>query len=226
MASEYSPCYTRRMRPSVTALGTAIALALALTAPTCPSAQSRSVYGAGLDEGAAMVRLVNAGAPGPARLSVGAVELSAKKPGDASPYRPAVPDIYMLGEGKAAVEFLPEPGGWYTIAAGPLGLAVFQDERHRDPAKAQLYLYNLTKAPVELKTADGKAKALGPVQPGSSGQVAVNAVKIALAAFSPGGKLGTDLALTLERGASYSVFAGEGPGGPVSFAVKASAASE
>lgn len=226
MASEGTPCYTPLMRPSRHALGTAIALALAVTAVSRPGAQSRSIYGAGLDEGAAMVRLVNAGAPAPASVSVGAAELVAARPGDATPYRQAAPDIYMLGDGTSALEFLPEPGGWYTIVASPSGLVVFSDQRHRDPAKAQLYLYNLSRAPVELRTADGSTKALGPVQSAASAQVAVNAVKIALAVYSGGAKKAGDLPIVLERGASYAVFAWEGAAGLSSFIVKARAAAE
>ncbi len=206
----------------ITAL--AFAFALAPIVPVHP--QSRSIYGAGVDEDAALVRLVDAGASTALSLRVGGIVLSTSKAGDSTPYRPVAPDIYMLSYAGKRLEFLPETGLWYTIVATSRSLLVLTDEKHLDASRAQLYFYNLAQANLELRTADGSVRVLGPLSAGSSAQVAVNPITASLAAYCDGKKAGADIELRLDRGSSYSVFSHDSPSGIRSFLVKAVASAE
>ncbi|TFG81276.1 MAG: hypothetical protein E4H20_10145 [Spirochaetales bacterium] len=106
-------------------------------------------------------------------------------------------------------------------------LVILRDERHVDPARAQLYFYNMASgAETELKTANGKTGVLDRIAFGTSTQVAVNAVTVTLAAYRSGVKLGGDLELRMTRGSSYSFFLADGPSGPRTFAVTASVEKE
>ncbi|MBU0928091.1 MAG: alginate O-acetyltransferase AlgF [Spirochaetes bacterium] len=216
------------MRPSIRTIKVAIALAIGIctlaAAPASP--QARSIYGGGVAEDAVLVRLVDAGAPAPVELGVGALALAVAAPGDATPYRPTVADVYMLRYAGRRYEFMPEPGRYYTIVASAGGLHFFSDEKHLDRARAQLYFYNALSAPARLATADGSATIVGPCPGGSSGQVAVNPVRATVAAFGDGGRLGDPIELRLERGASYSVFVYSGAAGPRAFSVEAAVATE
>lgn len=222
MASTGSSCYTPRMHMIRHDLQRFVALTTGILALTAmASAQSRSIYGGGVDEETAMVRLVDAGAAGAVELRLGAVSLATVAPGDATPYRQTVPDIHVITYLGKRYEFMPEPGTFYTLAALADRLLVFEDVRHVDPARAQVYFYNLGANAAELMTADGSSTVAGPCPAGSSAQVAVNPIRITVAAYASRTRLGEPVALRLERGASYSVFACAGPVGPAVFAVKA-----
>jgi alginate O-acetyltransferase complex protein AlgF len=202
----------------------ALLLAIAALSPAHP--QSRSIYGGGVDEDAALVRLVDAGAASPVSVRIGGITLSVAGAGDSTPYRPVAPDIYMLTYAGRRFEFLPETGGWYTIVAASRSLLVLSDEKHLDAARAQLYFYNLAQAPLELRTADGSTRVLGPLAAGSSAQASVNPITVKLAAYGDMKKAGADIDFRLERGSSYSVFTHDSPAGIRTFAVKAAASTE
>jgi len=203
----------------------ATVFALASTLPLW--AQSRSIYGSGVDEAAVLVRLVNTGAPVETKLRIGALTLNATAPGSSTPYRPTVADIYTLSFGGKRYEFMPESGGYYSIVITAKSLLLFTDQKHLDPARAQLYFYNVTATKgLELKTADGATKALGPCDSGVSAQIAVNPVQVQFAVYSGSKKLGADIAPKLERGASFSVFAFDDPAGVQAFLIKATVSAE
>lgn len=228
MASADGACYTEKMlrtTPSRIIMLLATGFALASTLPLW--AQSRSIYGSGVDEAAVLVRLVNAGAPVETKLRIGALTLNASASGSSTPYRPTVADIYTLTFNGKRYEFMPEPGGYYSIVITAKSLTWFPDHKHLDPAKTQLYFYNVTATKdLELKTADGATKVLGPCDPASSAQVAVNPVQVQFAVYSGSKKLGPDIAPKLERGASFSFFAFEHPTGIQAFLIKATVSAE
>jgi len=204
-----------------------LAITFAMSVTTQLWSQSRSIYGSGVDEAAVLVRLVDAGAPANTRMRIGPLTMTATGPGSVTPYRPTVADIYTLSYGGKRYEFMPESGGYYSIVATAKTLFVFTDAKHLDPARCQLYFYNASATgDLELKTADGSTKVLGPCAPGSSAQVAVNPVLVSLATFSGIKKLGPDLAPRLERGVSFSVFAYDSSSGTEAFLVKAVVSAE
>lgn len=186
------------------------------------SAQSGSLYGASVSESAVKVRLVNTGAQGPVSLYVGAYKLAAQTAGEATPYLPVASDIYMFLYAGESYEFLPEVGTWYTIAALADKLVFLADPAHKDPARAQLFLYNLGgSGSAELRTADGSLTVVPAVAAAGNAQVAVNPVSVSLAVFRNGQKAGSDHALHLQRGASYGIFIYDSAAGPRSFLVEA-----
>lgn len=198
-----------------------LAFLMSILAAAAAFGQAGSLYGASVEESAILVRVLNAGAPGPVSLKVGAQTLVARETGEASPYKPIAADIYMLPYGGKLVEFLPETSSYYTIVALPAGLVILKDTRHGDAAKAQLYFYNLGAGKAELRVADGSLVVIPAVESGASAQVAINAVSVSVAAFRAGKKAGNDLALRMARGSSYAVVLVDLSGSPRAFLVEA-----
>ena len=199
-----------------------LALTLALF-PALAWAQAPSLYGSGVAESAIVVRLVNASSGGAQSLQIGAQTLDAAAFGSASAYKPVAADIYTLFYGGKRFEFLPEIKSYYTIVALDSGLVVLKDARHTDPARAQLYFYNMSAdAAADLKTSDGSVTVLPAVAPRSSAQVAVNPLTLKLAAFQSGLRVGGEHALSMSRGSSYALFLALKNGVAQSFIVSAS----
>ncbi len=199
------------------------AMSLALT-----GAESKSVYGPETPGNSAFVRFVNATPGEPLSLELGATAYEPLKYGAVSAYKPVTPDIYQLYvSDDLDQEVIPKSGAYYTIACLPKAIVVFSDPPHVDPARVQLFLYNLSSlAKLDLKTADGKTAVIAAVASKASGMKIVNAVAVSLAVFNGQKKVGPVGDLGLERGSSFSVFVlGEGAS-PSVFAVKARVAVE
>lgn len=205
---------------------------LSIAAVSVVSAQSRSVYGAGLDESAALVRLVNAGPTASSTLTplrIGGVTLSAPRPGDVTAYRPLALDIYTISWAGKRREFQPESGCFYTVVIWAGGLAVLGDTKLDNPAKAQLALYNFASGKqVDLKTSDAATRIVGPVVTGNVASVLVNPVQVGMAVFAGSDRIADAGTIRLERGAAYSVFVTDGePGsGQRAFVAKATVLAE
>jgi alginate O-acetyltransferase complex protein AlgF len=206
----------------------ALSLGILLALSTLVAAETRSVYGPQVPGDAAFVRLVNA-IPGNAPLEI---ELGATRYGPlgwakASPYRPVTPDIYQLEAAGKEGEIIAKSGRYYTIVCAPTGISIFEDPAHTDPARAQLFLYNLSALPrIDLRTADGKSTAIAGVPSRSSGLAVVNAVRVPFAVFSNGTSIAGLGDLGLVRGSSFSVFVLAADPSPLVFTVKARVAVE
>jgi alginate O-acetyltransferase complex protein AlgF len=167
----------------------------------------RSVYGPSAPGDSAFVRVVNL-LPDPVRVSLGATRIGPVTVSTVSSYEPVVPDVYQVRAGGNEREVVPQSGAWLTIACTRQGIVLFTDPPHTDPARAQVFLYNLSSLPsLDLKTADGKTAVIGGVAKEASAQVVVNAVTVTLAVFSGATRVGDAGKLPLARGSSYSVFA-------------------
>jgi alginate O-acetyltransferase complex protein AlgF len=139
-----------------------------------------------------------------------------------TPYRPVLPDIYLLRAGGQELELIPQVRHYYTLALTAEGIRVYEDVEHTDPARAQLVLYNLLpRQKVELKTADGRTPVIAAVSPGEAGRVNVNAVPVSLGVFGTVGPLAMLGDPGLRRGASYSVFVFQGDSAPEALCAKA-----
>lgn len=196
-------------------------LLAAVFIPRIDAEGPRSVYGPSAPGDSAFVRVINL-LPAPVRLSLGATRIGPVANGTVSPYWAVTPDIYLVRAGGQELEVVPKSGAYITLACTPGKILLFTDPPHTDPARAQLFLYNLTSIPrIALKSADGKTQVIADVESGRFALVVVNAVSVPLAVFE-----GTSLVkalgtLHLARGASFSVFA-TGERGAVSLlAVKA-----
>ena len=179
-----------------------------LAAPISASAQTRSVYGPEVPGSSAFVRVVNALPAVPSlALELGATEFAPLPFAGVSPYRPVTPDIYQVEAGGSAAEIIPKSGTYYTVVCGPKGITVLEDPAHVDPARAQVFLYNMSSLPaLDLKTADGKTAVISGVRPGASGVKVVNAVSVSLAVWNGATRVGAVGDLGLARGSSFSVF--------------------
>lgn len=202
-----------------------VSIAILFLSASLAAAQAPSLYGASVEESAVVVRVVNASSA-PISFRVGAQTLSAQAFGQASAYKPIAADIYTLSHAGKRWEFLPESSSYYTLVALDDRLLIFKDVRHGDPAKAQLYFYNLcARGGVELKTADGKTRILGPLDAMASAQAAVNALGFKAAAYA-GQLLGAACELSLKRGESWAFFVADTAAGPKAFTVQASVARD
>jgi alginate O-acetyltransferase complex protein AlgF len=187
-------------------LVTSLALAILVAAPGC--ADTRSVYGPEVPGDAAFVRIVNA-VPGSSDLEteLGATGFDPLSYAEVSPYRAVTPDIYFFSASGQEREIIPMSGRYYTVAVLPDAIVVLDDPAHTDPARAQLFLYNLSSLPrIDLATADGKTRVIADVRSRSSGLAIVNAVAASLAVTSGGARVKLVGDLGLARGSSFSVF--------------------
>jgi hypothetical protein len=176
-------------------------------------AAADSLYGAEAPKDAAFVRLFRA------TENIEPLELGSKRfdppVGGVTPYRPVLPDIYLLPSGGQETELIPRVGHYYTLVAVEQRILVFEDVEHTDPARAQLVLYNLLPAQrVELKTADGKTPVIAGVGPGEAARANVNAIPVKLGVFGSEEPLAAPEDPGLKRGASYSAFVFESGSGP------------
>jgi alginate O-acetyltransferase complex protein AlgF len=168
-------------------------------------AAADTLYGAEAPKDAAYVRLVRL-SDGSGPLDVGSKRFDPPT-GGVSPYRPVLPDIYLIRSGGREVELIPKVGRYYTLTLTSEGIRIFEDIEHTDPARAQLVLYNLLPAErVDLRTADGRTSVIAGVGPGSAGRVNVNAVPVSLGVFGSAGLLAVVGDPGLSRGGSFSVF--------------------
>ncbi len=200
---------------------TALALALLVAAPVF--SDTRSVYGPEIPGDAAFVRIVNA-APGssPLQAELGATAFDPLPYAQVSPYRAVTPDIYLFSAFDQELEIIPMSGRYYTVAVLPEAIVVLEDPAHTDPARAQLFLYNLSSLPrIDLATADGKTRVISDVRSRSSGLAIVNAVAASLAVTSGGARVKLVGDLGLARGSSFSVFVLGGGSATVVFTAKA-----
>ena len=189
------------------------ATSIILAAGLGTRAAADSLYGAEAPKDAAFVRFFRA------TENTEPLELGSKRfdppVGGVTPYRPVLPDIYLLDSGGQETELIPKIGRYYTVVAVGQRILVFEDAEHTDPARAQLVVYNLLPAKrIELKTADGRTSVIAGVGPGEAGRVNVNAVPVKLGVFGSEEPLGLPGDPGLKRGASYSVFVFESGSGP------------
>ncbi len=195
--------------------GIAVSLPLSAQGP-------RSVYGPSTPGDSAFVRVISL-LTDAVRVSLGATRIGPVAPRTVSDYRPVAPDIYLVRAGGQELEVVPKSGAWITLACTPRGIIAFDDPPHTDPARAQLFLYNLSSvARLDLKSSDGRTTVLAGVKSGSSAQVVVNAVSVSFALFSGDTLVKQVGTLRLERGSSISVFALDEGRGVSVLTVKAS----
>ncbi len=198
-----------------------VVIALGISAPL--AAAPGSVYGPSAPGDSAFVRVINAlPTVSSLRLDLGATRFQDIAYASVSAYRPVVPDVYLVRVGGMELEVIAKTRTYYTVACTASGILLFEDATHTDPARAQIFLYNLTSLdPLDLKTADGKTAVIKAVRPQTSDLKVVNAVNVSLAVFSGAARIGAPTSLALKRGSSFSVFVVGDPRKPTVLAAKA-----
>jgi len=129
----------------------------------------------------------------------------------------------FLPPGECAVQagsrkqsFTLEGNHYYTVAASADGLHLFEFHEPLTGLKAMIALFNLMPGvTLALKTADGATAVFDAVAPNTSTQRTINPLKLDLALFSGDKKIATVPPVELERGRSFSLFAGGSPGAPI-----------
>jgi len=181
------------------------------------------LYAPAVPEDAALVRVVNATGD-PLGIDLGAVryEVAARS---ASAYRPLQPGVFVIAHAGERTVVEPTAKAFLSVVVSSSGVDVFPDERHSDPARAQLVIYNVGTARVDFRAVSPQAVLVPDVAPGESGVRVVNAVRVTVGALAGEQTLAT-AELELERGESYALVVtapGSGVGG---FTVRAAVASE
>lgn len=188
-----------------------------------PLRAQEGLYAPAPPEDAALVRVINA-TVNETSLDVGPLGFRDIAPEDATAYRPLVGDVVVVTFDGAREVITPQPGDFLTVLLVPGRVLVFVDERHTDPARSQLVMYNVAAEKVSLRATEPQAMIMPAVAPGNAGVRTVNAVPVRLSASTDDGP---PFAVTLDltRGESYAlVYVGEAerPG----FAVQATVSAE
>lgn len=198
-----------------------LALSLFVCATTLFSQDG--LYAPALPEDAALVRVVNAtGDPlsldlGPTRYEVPVRSASA--------YRPLQPGIFVVAASGERTVVEPAAKAFVSVVVSTSGVSVFTDERHSDPARSQLVIYNLGTRPVDFRAVSPEAVLVAEVAPGTSAARVVNAIRVTVGAFAADEALVT-AELDLERGESYALVVPGSRADIPGFTVRAALASE
>lgn len=181
------------------------------------------LYAPAVPEDAALVRVVNA-TDDPLSLDLGPnrYEVAGRS---ASAYRPLQPGIFVVAIGGERTVVEPSARAFLSLVVSETGVVVFTDERHGDPARAQLVIYNLASRPVGFRAVTPQAVLVPEVAPGASAVRVVNAIPVEVGAFAGDEALVT-AELDLERGESYALVVPPAEADASGFTVRASVASE
>lgn len=171
-------------------------------AAVAAQAQDAGLYGRAADPDASFVRVV---AFEQQTATIGGKPVSPSQ--GVSPYVNVDPGAVSVSSGGISATLNVEPGKYYTMTMGADGERVFSDSVKSDPAKAQLYLYNLSDLPnVDLFVPAAKAVALKGVAAGQSKDVALKApLSLAFEVQKDGYTVASVDAIDLKRKAGYSI---------------------
>jgi alginate O-acetyltransferase complex protein AlgF len=183
----------------------AVLVAFCLAWASLPSsAQDDGLYEAPVDPNSAFVRVL---LPGAAIAVVNGSHFN-KLPGGLSPYVNVMPGEVELSAGEADATVNAAPGIFYTLAwdaAG--GVVTIKDRVSNDPAKADVYLYNLSDQPsVDLFVPAAKVNAIEGAPAAGSKSVALKApLKVDVEIKIKGETIGKVAGLSLTRRGGVSV---------------------
>ena len=168
-----------------------------------------ALYGSTISPDFAVVRVVYGNIEGSSvHVEIGVLDYGILDPGEAGDYRPIAPGLHIIQADLLMGELIAQPGQYSTIVVTESRIFVIEDPEHRDPARAQLFLYNLTSSyqTLSLKTADGNTTVVENVPPGNADEAVVNPVSVEIAVYHDDDFLEEVDGLGLRRGGSYSVF--------------------
>ncbi len=180
-------------------------------------AGEEALYAAEAPDGAAFIRIINANTGGGiAEGRIGGKAIKDVEPLEASAYIYLPEGSYELSVGGKSEAVTMASNRFYTAVVTETGeLKVLEDADFDNPRKALVSFYNLTdSATVTLKTADGKVAVTDPVAPMQMANREINAVKVAMGAFSKDQALAKTSEVNLQRGKVFSFFAIEVGGQP------------
>jgi hypothetical protein len=205
---------------------TLIIIALCLVSASA-SAQD-GLYGSTAPEDAALVRVINASAGSPDwKVDIGPVSFDSISALTGTAYRPVQPGIYLIPSGAGREVLSPARERFYTVIGAGGQVAIFEEERHTDPARSQLILYNMTSRSLDVFADEQNVTLMERVGPRESQTIVINALALVLAAAdSDNGQPLDDVTIELVRGASYGLVAIDATTEVRLFVVEAAVASE
>lgn len=182
--------------------GRACLLLLCLSVIGQAEAQDAGLYGKVMDPMASFVRVVSLEAPASV---IGGTSVNSQQ--GISPYVNVEPGKVEISAGTRSSRVDVEPGSFYTLAVTASGARVFKDDVKNDPAKAQVYLYNLSDLDgVDLFVPAAKVAAVEAVPSGSSKDVALRApLSLAFEIRKDGRALAPPFTIDLKRRSGYTV---------------------
>jgi hypothetical protein len=190
-------------------------LGFLLVAAGAAAQTDTGVYGPAAPENAGFVRVLNAdGGRDTVELPIGPRRFGPVSYGEVSPYRPLRAGISLLRHGGAQAELIVRPDSYTTVVVTADDIVTIADERHTDPARAQLVLYNIAdRGPLDLVVAPDGAVVFEDVGRREAARRSVNAVSVNLAVRAPDGIIDRIDGLRLTRGDSFGIFViGDGAG--------------
>jgi alginate O-acetyltransferase complex protein AlgF len=196
----------------------ALALGLALAGGGV-SAQDEGLYEAPVDPNSAFVRVLS---PGAAAAVVNGTSFNDMTDG-LSPYINVQPGEIALSAAGNSGTLSASAGAYYTYAWDATGGAVIlEDKVSNDPAKADVYLYNLTDKPaIDLFVPAAKVKAIQAAPADGSKSVALKApLTIDIDVVTGGEKIGEVKNVALTRRGGVSIVASGSKGSYQVVAIK------
>ncbi|MDX1456348.1 MAG: alginate O-acetyltransferase AlgF [Marinobacter sp.] len=185
--------------------------------PVAAQAGEDALYAAEAPDGAAFIRVVNADASGSIpEASIGGKVIEDIDPLETSPYIYLPEGTYALTvQGQSASVNMRKDSFYTAVVLDSGELQILEDATFDNPRKALVSFYNLTgNGDVALKTADGKVAIVESVGPLATANRELNAVKVALGAFSSGQALAKSAPVDLQRGKVFSFFVIDVGGSP------------
>lgn len=185
----------------------AICTALLLTTLNV-KADDEALYGPKAPSGSAFIRLFNSSQSTSASATIGSKTLTAEGAYNASQYQFLPAGEYTLKMNNLEQPIALEADHYYTAYLNNAGaIATVEGQAFNQRKKALIAFYNLTDAPLTLKTDNGKGTVIKDVNSNNSGFRAVNAVKISLAVFNEHAKVVSASPVALKRGEIFNLFA-------------------
>ncbi|MFP4114153.1 MAG: alginate O-acetyltransferase AlgF [Spirochaetales bacterium] len=193
-----------------------------LTVAAAVSGQD-GLYAPSVPEDAALVRVVNATSQA-VTVDIGPLRFREVPAYSASAYRPLQPDVFLIVHAGLREVVTPTAKAFLSVVLLPDAIHTIADERHTDPARAQLVVYNFADEPVAFRALEPDALLADGVAPASSAVRVVNAMPIELGAVADGTIFSASL--RVERGKSYALVVLGTDSDPAGFVVQAGVSSE
>ena len=120
-------------------------------------------------------------------------------------YYPVAPGMHFIELNEDWIELLVKSNEYYTIIALEGGLQTFHDIKHKNPAKAQIYLYNLLDYNCSLKAGEEYLDVFKKIEKFQSSQVSVNPINESFYLYVEDNEVAQIASLPLKRGGSSSI---------------------
>jgi alginate O-acetyltransferase complex protein AlgF len=166
--------------------------------------------------GSAFIHVFNATPVAGVNVQIGNQAQPPLLPFTASPFIFLPPGVCTVQAGSRSQSFTLEGNHYYTVSATADGLQLFESHEALTGLKAMIAFFNLMPGTtLALKTADGAATVFDAVAANTSRQRAINPLRLSLALFSGERKIADVPSVELERGRSFSLFAGGSETAPI-----------